>query len=133
MWTRHRQKRESCFWLILLACRPPWSPWVEAPRGRGENWAPSGRGDFGSREKNPLNKHLLESLHFSLGLMEKGFLVLYFLYYIFRADLDPTCDQGLKREQRTRAEKVWRGSWVGGSAPRRHHEFKSGPRHFPVA
>lgn len=49
----------------------------------------------------------MEPLPFSLGLTENEFLVLYFSHYvIFRADLDPTCGQGLWREQITGVKRA---------------------------
>lgn len=53
----------------------------------------------------------------SLGFTEEGTLVFYFLYsIIFRADLDPKCDQELRREQISGVENAWRGSWLCGLA-----------------
>lgn len=50
----------------------------------------------------------------SLGLRDEDVHVLYFLYsVIFRADLHPTCGQGLWREQRTGGKGLERKPGVG--------------------
>lgn len=133
VWTRHWQKKKEKRAVSSWSCWPIAHSLTCFALGRGsqepeeKNWAPSEMGRFRElREKSTYKAHLLGLFQskfsrlvsplLSFRFMEKDTCIIFLFLFsiIFRANLDPNCDQELRRVQVPGVEKAWRGSWVCG-------------------